>query len=154
AAIWLFIASMFGWPVSTTHSIVGAIVGFAAVGISVDAVDWSKMGTIVTSWVTSPLMAGIIAFILFKSVQRLVLNTEDPFEKAKTYVPFYMFLTGFLIAMVTFLKGLKHVGLDISGWQSISYSVACGIVVAVIGKILLNRIQPKPIERYGNRFDN
>ena len=54
AGIWLLIASLFGWPVSTTHSIVGAIVGFAAVGISVDAVNWGKVGTIVASWVTSP----------------------------------------------------------------------------------------------------
>lgn len=154
AAIWLFIASIFGWPVSTTHSIVGAIVGFAAVGVSIDAVDWAKMGTIITSWITSPLMAGIISFFLFKSVQALILNTEDPFQKAKTYVPFYMFLTGFLVAMVTFMKGLKHVGLHISTSESILYSIACGIFIAMVGKILLNRIEPKPIERFGNRFDN
>ena len=54
AGIWLLVASLFGWPVSTTHSIVGAIVGFAAVGISVDAVNWGKVSTIVASWVTSP----------------------------------------------------------------------------------------------------
>ena len=95
AGIWLLIASLFGWPVSTTHSIVGAIVGFAAVGISVDAVNWGKVGTIVASWVTSPLMAGTLAFFLFKSVQKLILDQENPLEKAKTYVPFYMFLTGF-----------------------------------------------------------
>jgi inorganic phosphate transporter, PiT family len=154
AAIWLFVASMFGWPVSTTHSIVGAIVGFAAVGVSVDAVYWSKIGTIVTSWITSPLLAGTIAFILFKSVQKLILNTEDPFEKAKHYVPFYMFLTGFLISMVTLLKGLGHIGLNISFSECLLYSLGIGIFVAIIGKILLNRIQPKPIEKFGNRFDN
>jgi PiT family inorganic phosphate transporter len=54
AATWLAIASKRGWPVSTTHSIVGAIVGFAAVGISVDAVAWGKVGTIAMSWVVSP----------------------------------------------------------------------------------------------------
>ncbi len=154
AAIWLLIATAFGWPVSTTHSIVGAIVGFAAVGISVDAVAWSKVGTIVASWVTSPLISGTIAFILFKSVQRLILNENDPFEKAKTFVPFYMFLTGLLITMVTCLKGLKHVGLDLSMTQSAIYGVIGGLIVAIIGKILLSRIEPKPIEQLGNRFDN
>jgi PiT family inorganic phosphate transporter len=154
AAIWLFVASIFGWPVSTTHSIVGAIVGFAAVGISVDAVNWSKVGTIIASWVTSPLLAGTMAFILFKSVQGLILNQEDPFEKAQKYVPFYMFLTGFLIAMVTSLKGLKHVGLHLSMGESAVIAIGVGIVVAVVGKILLSRIEPQPIKEFGNRFDN
>ena len=91
AGTWLLIASSRGWPVSTTHSIVGAIVGFAAVGISVDAVSWSKVGSIVSSWVVSPLMSGTIAFIIFLSVQKLILNTNKPFENAKKYVPGYMF---------------------------------------------------------------
>jgi len=154
AAIWLLVASLFGWPVSTTHSIVGAIVGFAAVGISVDAVKWGKVGSIVASWVTSPLLAGTMAFILFKSVQKLILNQEDPFEKAKTYVPFYMFLTGFLVTMVTSVKGLKHIGLHLSMLESAGFALIGGLIVAVIGKILLNRIQPKPIEKFGNRYDN
>ncbi len=75
AGTWLLIASMVGWPVSTTHSIVGAIVGFAAVAISVDAVNWGKVSTIVASWVVSPLLAGTISYLLFKSVQRLILDT-------------------------------------------------------------------------------
>ena len=88
AAIWLMIASLKGWPVSTTHSIVGSIVGFAAVGISVDAVSWGSVGTIVLSWVTSPLCAGILSFILFRSVQILILDTDEPFTRAKKYIPY------------------------------------------------------------------
>ena len=68
AGIWLLIASYFGWPVSTTHSIVGAIVGFAAVGIGFDVVQWPKVASIVASWVVSPIMAGKISFLLFTSV--------------------------------------------------------------------------------------
>ncbi len=83
AGTWLLIASILGWPVSTTHSIVGAIVGFAAVGISVDAVAWAKVGKIVASWVVSPLLAGTIAFGLFRSVQVLILNTDNPYANAK-----------------------------------------------------------------------
>lgn len=154
AAIWLLIASIFGWPVSTTHSIVGALVGFAAVGVSLDAVYWSKMGTIVVSWISSPLLAGSISFILFKSVQVLILNAEDPFEQAKKYVPFYMLLTGFFISIFTLIKGLTHIGLNIDVYESIIYSLIVGAIVAIIGKMLLNRIQPKPIEKFGNRFDN
>ena len=154
AGVWLLVASLFGWPVSTTHSIVGAIVGFAAVGISVDAVNWGKVGTIVASWVTSPLMSGTFAFFLFKSVQRLILNQENPLEKAKTYVPFYMFLTGFLIAMVTCVKGLKHLGLDLSAAEAIFYSFLIGAAIALLGKLVLSRIQPDPGSESQNRFSN
>jgi len=72
AGTWLLVASVKGWPVSTTHSIIGALVGFAVVGISVDAVNWGQISTIVASWVVSPVLAGSIAFVLFVSVQKLV----------------------------------------------------------------------------------
>jgi PiT family inorganic phosphate transporter len=67
AGTWLLIASWRGWPVSTTHSIIGAIVGFAAVGIGVEAVHWDQVGGIVMSWVASPLTAGVIAFLLLST---------------------------------------------------------------------------------------
>ncbi|MEM6484700.1 MAG: inorganic phosphate transporter, partial [Pseudomonadota bacterium] len=78
AGTWLLIASVRGWPVSTTHSIVGAIVGFATVGISVDAVNWPQVTTIAASWVVSPLIAGSISALLYLSVQKLILDTRNP----------------------------------------------------------------------------
>ncbi len=141
AGTWLLIASSRGWPVSTTHSIVGAIVGFAAVGISVDAVSWSKVTSIVSSWIVSPLMAGTISFLIFRSVQALILNTENPFDNAKRYVPGYMFLVGFVISMVTLLKGLKHIGLTLSFSQSLTYSIFIGIGIALIGTYFLRKVE-------------
>ena len=105
AATWLLIASIGGWPVSTTHSIVGGIVGFAAVGISVDAVDWGKVGEIAGSWVVSPVLAGTLAFLLFISVKKLIFDHDNTFERARRYVPVYMWMVGFMISMVTLLKG-------------------------------------------------
>ncbi|WP_420554073.1 inorganic phosphate transporter [Neptuniibacter marinus] len=144
AGIWLLVATHFGWPVSTTHSIVGAIVGFAAVGISVDAVNWGKVTKIVASWVVSPVTAGLIAFFLFRSVQRLVLDTKDPFINAKKYIPVYTFLVGFMVSMVTFTKGLKHVGLDFSWSESALASLAIGVIVMLIGIRMQKNIQPDP----------
>ena len=144
AGIWLLVATHFGWPVSTTHSIVGAIVGFAAVGISVDAVNWGKVSKIVASWVVSPVTAGLIAFFLFRSVQRLILDTDNPFANAKKYIPGYMFLVGFMVSMVTFTKGLKHVGLDFSWGESAAASVAIAVVVMIIGMQMQKRITPDP----------
>lgn len=140
AGTWLLIASMKGWPVSTTHSIVGAVVGFAAVGVGMDAVSWGKVGTIVMSWVVSPILAGIIAFAVFMSIQKLVINTPSPLENAKKYGPFYLFLVGFIIALVTIKKGLKHIGLDVDGGMEFVYAGFLGVVLAFIGAFLIRRV--------------
>jgi PiT family inorganic phosphate transporter len=144
AGIWLLVASKFGWPVSTTHSIVGAIVGFAAVGIGMDAVHWSKVGTIVLSWVISPALAGIVSYLLFRSVQKFILNTEHPFENAKRYVPYYVFLTGFVIALVTMFKGLKHVGLETTAAQNYGMAFVLGLIIMFVSMFYTRRIEIKP----------
>lgn len=144
AGTWLLVASRKGWPVSTTHTIVGAIVGFAAVGIGIDAVQWGKVGTIVMSWVVSPLIAGFIAFLIYMSVQRLILRQEDPLEKAKRYVPVYIFLAAFTIVLVTIVKGLKHVGLDLSLANSYLLAIGIALVIAIVGAIAIQRIKPDP----------
>ncbi len=141
AGIWLLIATTFGWPVSTTHSIIGAIVGFASVGISVDAVNWGKVGEIASSWVVSPVMAGSISFMLYMSVRKFVFDTSDPFTAARRAVPVYIFLVGFIISMVTMVKGLKHVGLDLTFEQSIFMSLGVATTVCLIGVIALSRIK-------------
>jgi PiT family inorganic phosphate transporter len=144
AGTWLLIASRKGWPVSTTHSIVGAIVGFAAVGIGVDAVQWGQVGTIVLSWVISPVTAGFIAYLIYMSVQRLILHQEDPLAKAKRYVPIYIFFAAFTITLVTILKGLKHVGLDMSIQESYTLAIVIAAAIALVGAAFILRIQPDP----------
>ncbi|HSD70716.1 MAG TPA: inorganic phosphate transporter [Woeseiaceae bacterium] len=144
AGIWLLIASKNGWPVSTTHSIVGAIVGFAAVGIGIDAVQWGQVGTIIISWVVSPLTAGFIAFLIYESVQRLILRQDDPLHRAKRFVPYYIFLAAFTTTLVTLLKGLSHVGLEISVANSYLLAVVIAAIIALIGALAIRRIQPDP----------
>jgi len=144
AGSWLLIASRKGWPVSTTHSIVGAIVGFAAVGIGVDAVQWSKVGTIVMSWVVSPVTSGFIAYLIYLTVQKLILRHEDPLAMAKRYVPVYIFLAAFTITLVTILKGLKHVGLTLSLTDSYLLAIGIAVGIAVLGAYFINKIQPDP----------
>jgi len=154
AAVWLLIASKLGWPVSTTHSIVGAIVGFAIVAISFDAVKWDKVGSIVMSWIVSPVMAGTIAFLLFVSVQRLILNADNPLQNAKRYVPFYMFLVGFIISLVTLFKGLTHVGIELSTLQSYTLAAAVGVVVMLIGIAYIKRLKFDPSANRDFHFAN
>jgi len=141
AGCWLLIASSKGWPVSTTHSIIGAIVGFAIVGIGMHAVNWGKVGFIVASWVISPLLAGVVAFAIFRSVQKLILDTDNPFDNAKKYVPIYIFMAGFMISLVTLVKGLKHIGLETTTMENYTYAVIVGLVIMAIGKYFINRIK-------------
>ena len=144
AGTWLLVASKKGWPVSTTHSIVGAIVGFAAVGIGVEAVQWGQVGTIAMSWVVSPLVAGFIAFCIYQTVLYLVLQHENPLERAKQWVPVYMFFGAFTITLVTILKGLKHIGLDLSTRDSYLLAAAVASVIAVVGAYFIRKIEPDP----------
>jgi PiT family inorganic phosphate transporter len=144
AAIWLMVASARGWPVSTTHSIVGAIVGFAMVGIGVDAVQWGKIGQIAASWVVSPVLGGTIAFLLMMSIRALILNTEHPFHSAKRWAPAYVFLVGFIISLVTLFKGLKHLNLELSGGMSFLAATVFGLVVAALGWMMISRVKIDP----------
>ncbi len=141
AGLWLMIASIKGWPVSTTHSIVGAIVGFTIVGIGVDAVQWGKIGQIAASWIVSPLLGGVIAYLLMISIRKLILDTEAPFLSAKRWGPAYVFLVGFVIALVTLFKGLKHLNLDLSVPMSFFWATVVGAVVAAIGWLMIRRVK-------------
>ncbi|HTF98907.1 MAG TPA: inorganic phosphate transporter [Cellvibrio sp.] len=156
AGSWLLIASILGWPVSTTHSIVGAIIGFAFVGISADAVQWDEVWSIVGSWVITPVIAGVLAFWIFRSVQRLILSTDDPFTNAKRYIPFYMFAVGFFLSMVTILKGLKYVfeahQVSFSFIEAMLIAALIGVIVAGIGVYMMSRITQDPNADKANRF--
>ncbi|MEE4160945.1 MAG: anion permease [Woeseiaceae bacterium] len=152
AGTWLLVASRRGWPVSTTHSIVGAIVGFAAVGIGVDAVHWGEVGSIVLSWVVSPLTAGFIAFLIYQSVLFLVLQHDNPLERARRYVPMYIFLAAFTMTLVTILKGLKHVGLTLSTRDAYLLAIGIATVIAIIGGFAVRRIKPDPAAEKDQHF--
>jgi PiT family inorganic phosphate transporter len=141
AGFWLMFASTKGWPVSTSHSIVGAIVGFAIVGIGPEAVNWNKIIKVVVSWIISPAMGGIIAYLLVISTRKLILDTDTPLKNAKKYAPAYVFLVAFIISLVTMFKGLKQLKLDLSIGGSLGVSVCFGIIISVVGWLLIRRIE-------------
>ena len=141
SGIWLMVASGRGWPVSTTHTIVGALVGFGVAGIGMHAVKWGGLGEIVASWFISPVTGGIIALVLMLSVRKLVFETDDPFGNAKKWAPFYVFLVGYIVALVTISKGLKNFNLHFSTLEEQIGSIAAGIVCAILGTILVNKVK-------------
>ena len=141
AGIWLMVATARGWPVSTTHTIVGAVVGIGVAAMGVDAVKWDKLGEIVASWFVSPVLGGIIGLLLMISIQKLILNAEKPIDQAKKWGPAYAFLVGWIVALVTLTKGLKHVGLHLSTLEGNILAVIAGVILAFVGKMMMNKVK-------------
>jgi PiT family inorganic phosphate transporter len=147
AATLLLLATRIGLPVSTTHSIVGAIVGFGAVGLGLDAVEWGKVAQIVASWVTSPLLGGVLAFLIFNLIRSLILDRDDPVASARRWGPFFFFVVCFVIGLVTLFKGLKNLKLDLDLQAAFGYSLALGLTGALAGQAFLSRVRVKKGDR-------
>ncbi len=141
AAVWLMIASTKGWPVSTTHSIIGALIGFAIVGIGPESVKWGKVGSVVMSWIISPVIGGTIAFILVMSTRKLIFNTDDPLKNAKKFAPGYIFLVGFTISLVTMFKGLKHLNINLTTAGSFGFAIIFGLFTSLVGYYFIRNIK-------------
>jgi PiT family inorganic phosphate transporter len=152
AATLLLVATRFGLPVSTTHAIVGAIVGFGSVGMGLDAVVWGKVMQIVASWVTSPLIGGVLAFLIFNLTRWLILDRENPLAEARRYGPFFFFFVTFVIGLVTLFKGLKNLKLDFDLPEAMALSALVGLLGAAVGRFFLMRVRPVEGEDREERF--
>ncbi|BAT70903.1 inorganic phosphate transporter, PiT family [Thermosulfidibacter takaii ABI70S6] len=107
AGIWVQLATYLGLPVSTTHSIVGAVVGFGIVSKGLSAIEWGKMVSIVLSWIISPIAGGLIAFLMFRWITKNILATEYPAKATRKYGPYLVSMVVFIIALSIVYKGLK-----------------------------------------------
>lgn len=151
AGIWLMVASWFGWPVSTTHTIVGALIGFGVAGLGAEAVAWGQVSGIVASWMVSPLLGGTFAFLLAQSLRVLILEAPRPMEAARRWGPGYVFLMGALIALVTVWKGLTHLDIQIGTTAAIAIAAVVGLLTGLVGRLLIARIRVDPTDR-GSHF--
>ena len=142
AATLLFGATRFGLPISTTHSIVGAIIGFGVAGMGLDAVEWGTVAQIALSWITSPLIGGVLAFLVFNLTRWLILDRDDPLEQVKRFGPLFYFIVTVVIGLVTLFKGLKNLHLDFELPEALALSGLLGLVGAVLGRFLLLRVKP------------
>ncbi len=139
AALWLNLASYLGMPVSTTHSIVGAIVGFAVLRAGFGHVHWDKLGQITLSWLISPIAGGVLAFTIFKLISRYVLSVEHPARAARKGVPVCVFVTFVILILSVIYKGLKNLHLNLTALQAIALSIIGGLLAAVFTTAMVNR---------------
>jgi len=177
AGIWLQVASYFGWPVSTTHSIVGAVVGFGCVALGFSAINWvgengefGGVAKIVSSWVVSPLLAGTIAYLMFGFVHKSVLNKPDPVGAAKRVTPFMVFFVMMILTGVMVFKGLKNYlkqsklihhypAIDPKADGNsfllvvLGLAIAIGLIGALVSAVLVRRVNPEGTSDRG-RFES
>ena len=139
AAVWLNLASYFGMPVSTTHSIIGAIIGFGILQAGPGHIHWTKLGQIVASWFISPLAGGIMAFVIFRLISRHILSVEKPAVAARKGVPVCVFFTFAILILAIIYKGLKNIHLNLKGPEALGLSILGGIIAAGISMLLIKR---------------
>ncbi|MCP4727489.1 MAG: inorganic phosphate transporter [bacterium] len=144
AGAWLNIATFFGWPVSTSHSIVGAIIGFVLIQQGFHAVSWSTVGSIAASWVISPLLSGSIAYFIFKTIRAKIFRANDPVKATKKAVPFLVFSVFMILTLVMVFKGLKNLNLDLQFSHAILLSVLVGIIFAAISIFVVKKYKFDP----------
>lgn len=140
AALWLHIASYLGWPVSTTHSIVGGVVGFGVIAGGMDVINWGKIGQVVLSWVVSPVMGGFVAFLVFKFINKNVFSKRTPLVYAKRLLPHMVFVVFLILTNAMVYKGLKNLHLDLSFVHALVISLLVGSLAFVVTKLLVKKI--------------
>ncbi len=143
AGAWLQIASYYGWPVSTTHTIVGAIIGFGVLIGGVDAVHWSVIISVVTSWLISPLMGGVLAFLIFSFFRRVILYSHSPLNAAKRIAPLLIFFVIFILSVIMFSTGFKNIHHNLSLWQTILIGLGMGLVGSISSYYLIRKFTPR-----------
>jgi PiT family inorganic phosphate transporter len=142
AAVWIHIAAFLGWPVSTTHSIVGSIAGFGMVAVGISEVNWGLLATIVASWGVSPVVGGVLAFLVFTAIRRLILNADEPVDAVKRWGPVLAFPVFLVLGLVLFFKGLKNAAWaqEFTLVTELSISAGIGVAASIGLAVLLQNI--------------
>jgi len=143
AALWVLVATLTSLPVSSTHSIVGSILGFGIVAGGPEVVNWGSMGFVVLSWIISPLFGAGIAFFVFSHIRRFILYRTKIIEKARFWAPFWIALTADLVVLSFFYK--TPVGKSLNLHWSVALGLTAVLTVAVWTgfRVLFTRTLPK-----------
>jgi PiT family inorganic phosphate transporter len=137
AGVWLNLATYLGLPVSTTHSIIGSIVGFGLLVGGVSAIHWGKLLSVVMSWVISPLCGGLIGWATFTFIKRTVLTSWNPVRAARKIVPILIFPVATILVLSMLYKGLKNLKLDVPFNQALVIALLVGVLAHFAMKLIL-----------------
>lgn len=143
AGVWLQIASYYGWPVSTTHTIVGAVLGFGVVAGGINAVQWDTITYILLSWIVTPFMGGVLSYSIFNLLRTQIFYSNDPIRNAKRLTPVFVFCILIFLTLILLFNGLKSLHLDLSFFQAAQISIGVGLIGALISMALVRKIQSR-----------
>ena len=140
SGIWVHLATVFGMPVSTTHSIVGAVVGFGMLSVGVGAISWGKIITIAISWIVSPLSGAIIAGGIYHLIRKKVLRADAPEAVAQRWAPYLIGVVLLTIILSFIFKGLKNLHLDLGFGQALLIAIPCAAGGGLVGSVWLRAL--------------
>lgn len=143
AGIFLQVATTFGLPVSTTHSIVGAVAGFGIAARGFDSIEWLTIAKIAMSWIISPVGGGVLAYCLFRLLTRWIFNAPDPKRAAQRALPILSGVVSGIVLLSIVYKGLKNWHLEVPLGLAILYAGVLGVVVAIVSRGYFSRVVAK-----------
>jgi len=148
AAIWVTISTWKSMPISTTHSIIGALMGFGLIAGGTSSVLWDKIGAVAASWILSPIAGAVLAFFIFKIIVKTIFAKDEPVKSAKIVGPIIIGFTVFLIASSLFLKTPLSKNYHISEIEGLQFAAVIAVVVGIVGLFLLRKIKAHGPEDY------
>lgn len=148
SAIWVNIATYLKLPVSTTHSIIGGVIGFGLVSVGIGGITWKVVLFVVLSWIISPVFGGAIAFIIFSIIKKYILSSPRPIDQTKKIGPIFIGIVGFILSLATIYKGLENLHLNLSFFKAFFISLGIGSMGFLIGFVLLRRYKEKETDPY------
>ncbi len=148
AAIWITIATYFNLPVSTTHAIVGAIMGFGLAAGGIAVVNWPVMGKIALSWVVSPIAGAMVALFCFWLMKRVILTHDQPFKQTLRYAPWLMGLVFGILAIAMVIEGLENLHLGIGVFQILLIGLMVGVAAALPSRWLFSKYEKVEGDEY------
>lgn len=150
--LWMTLASVIGVPISITNALVGAMVGFGSLVLGLEAIQWGQVQRIAMSWVISPVLAGLVGYGLFVSLQLSIFARSDPLSRAKRVLPVYLFLIGGILSFITVFKGLAHFHIILTGWHTVFVMLVSSSALTGIGILWIRALPPAPSAKRHVRF--
>jgi len=148
SALWVNIATLLRLPVSTTHAIIGGVLGFGLVSVGASAINWTVVGYVVLSWIISPVFGGVVSFFIFTSIKKYILNSSEPIKKTKRLGPYFVGIVFFVLTSSIIFKGLKNLHLDLRFLEATLISLLVGLAGFVVSSVFIRKYREKDTDPY------
>jgi PiT family inorganic phosphate transporter len=148
SALWVNIATLLHLPVSTTHAIIGGVLGFGLVSVGMSAINWKVVGYVMLSWIISPVLGGVISFVIFTVIKNYILSSSEPIDKTRRLGPYFVGIVFFVLTLAIIYKGLKNLHLDLPFLEATLISLLVGSAGFVIASVVMRQYEEKNSDPY------